>query len=117
MENTQECVFCNIAAKTIASNILHETDNVMIIQDIMPQAPVHVQIIPKRHISTVNDLTDADASLIAEMILAAKDYAKKSGVAESGYKLVWNNGKDSGMIIPHLHIHFLGGKQLPEIGT
>ena len=112
-----ECVFCNISIKAIPANILFESDNVLIIKDILPQAPVHAQIIPKRHIATVNDLTEADGALIAEMILAAKKYAQDSGVAETGYKLIWNNGKEGGMIIPHLHIHFLGGKQLPEIGT
>lgn len=114
MENTQECVFCNIAAKTIASNILHESENIMIIQDIMPKAPVHVLVMPKRHIVSVNELTADDSAMIAEMILAAKDYAAKAGIAEAGYKLVMNNGKQGGQIIPHLHMHLLGGKQLEE---
>jgi histidine triad (HIT) family protein len=111
----ENCTFCNIAAKTLHANILHESENVLVVQDIMPQAPVHAQIISKRHIPTMNDLTEADASLISEMILAAKNFAQESGVAEAGYKLVWNNGKQGGMIIPHLHIHFLAGKQLPEL--
>lgn len=117
MDNSQEhaeCVFCNIAAKTIDSNILHETDDVMIIQDIMPKAPVHVLVMPKRHIVSVNGLTEEDSAMIAELILAAKDYSAKAGVSESGYKLVMNNGKQGGQIIPHLHMHLLGGKQLEE---
>ena len=109
-----ECVFCNIAAKKIASNILYETDDIMILQDIMPKAPVHVLIMPKRHIVSVNGLEDSDSSMIAELVLAAKNYAVTAGVSESGYKLVMNNGKQGGQIIPHLHMHLLGGKQLEE---
>ncbi len=114
MENTQDCVFCKIANKTQESNILHETENIMIIQDIMPKAPVHVLIMPKRHIVSVNGLESGDGAMIAELVFAAKDYAAKAGVAESGYKLVLNNGKEGGQIIPHLHMHLLGGKQLEE---
>jgi histidine triad (HIT) family protein len=112
MENTQECVFCNIAAKTIASNILYETDTVMVIQDIMPKAPVHVLVMPKRHIVSVNGLTEADSALIAELVLTAKNYAEQAGVSHSGYKLVLNIGKQGGQVVPHLHMHLLGGKQL-----
>lgn len=114
MDNDKNCIFCSIANKSIASNILHETDNVIIIQDIMPKAPVHVQVMPKRHIVSVNGLTEEDSSLIAEMILTAKDYATKAGIAESGYKLVLNSGLQGGQVVPHLHMHLLGGKQLEE---
>ncbi len=109
-----ECVFCNIAAKKIASNILYETDDIMILQDIMPKAPVHVLVMPKRHIVSVNGLEESDSAMIAELVLAAKNYAATAGVSESGYKLVLNNGKQGGQIIPHLHMHLLGGKQLEE---
>ncbi len=114
MDNNPECVFCNIASKSIASNILHESDNIMIIQDIMPKAPIHVLVMPKRHIVSVNDLQDSDSAMIAELVLAAKNYAREAGVADAGYKLVMNNGKQGGQIIPHLHMHLLGGKQLEE---
>jgi histidine triad (HIT) family protein len=114
MNSDPNCVFCNIAAKTVASNILYETDDMMILQDIMPKAPVHVLVMPKKHVASVNGLTQEDSGLIAELILAAKDYAVKAGVSETGYKLVLNNGKQGGQIIPHLHMHLLGGKQLEE---
>lgn len=110
----EDCVFCNIVNKTINSGILLETDNIMVIHDIMPQAPVHFLVIPKKHIASVNDLTAADGSLIAEMVLAAKDQARATGIADTGYKMVWNTGKHGGQVIPHLHIHVLGGKQLSE---
>lgn len=114
METKIECVFCNIAAKTIASNILHETESVMIIQDIMPKAPVHVLVMPKRHITSMNELVATDKDLICELVIAAKDYAVTAGVSETGYKLVVNNGEQGGQIIPHLHVHLLGGKKLDE---
>jgi histidine triad (HIT) family protein len=114
MENNTECVFCNIANKSLHANILSETDNIMIIQDILPKAPVHVQVMPKRHIETVNSLTADDKDLIADLILAAKNYASQAGIGESGYKLVMNVGKEGGQVIPHLHMHLLGGKQLEE---
>lgn len=114
MSTSADCIFCSIANKTTASNILYESEQVLIIQDIMPKAPIHVQVMPKRHIQSVNGLTDADGALIAEMVLAAKSYAVKAGIAESGYKLVINTGKEGGQVVPHLHMHLLGGKQLEE---
>lgn len=114
MEINTDCIFCKIGSHEVASNILYETDNIMIIQDIMPKAPVHVLVMPKRHISSVNGLATDDGAMIAELVLAAKDHAAKAGVSESGYKLVLNNGKEGGQIIPHLHMHLLGGKQLEE---
>lgn len=114
MDMDPNCIFCKIANHQVESNILHETDNVIILQDIMPKAPVHVLIMPKRHISSVNGLVAEDGAMIAELVLAAKDHAVKAGVSESGYKLVLNNGKEGGQIIPHLHMHLLGGKQLEE---
>lgn len=114
MDNDPNCIFCNIAAHTAASTILHETDKVLLFQDILPKAPVHVQVISRKHVPTLNELTAEDSALLAEMILTARDYAREAGISGSGYKLVWNNGKEGGQIINHLHIHLLGGKQLEE---
>lgn len=107
-----ECIFCQIANKKQDSNILYESDNILIIQDIMPKAPIHVLILPKKHIMSVNELTEDDGQLITEMILSAKNYAREIGVAEKGYKLVFNTGKEGGQVIFHLHLHLLAGKQL-----
>ncbi len=109
-----DCVFCNILNRTIESEILFESDNVFVIKDIMPKAPVHLQVIAKEHISSVNDLTEANSDLISEMILTTKAQAVAHNIAEKGYKLVWNVGHDGGQVIPHIHIHVLGGKQLEE---
>ncbi|MDQ3018799.1 MAG: histidine triad nucleotide-binding protein [bacterium] len=110
----EDCVFCNIVNRTLSSNILFESETIFVIPDIMPKAPVHFLVIPKKHIPSINELTEVDSDLIAEIVLAAKTQAQKMGIAEKGYKLVWNVGKEGGQIIPHLHLHVLGGKQLPE---
>lgn len=110
----EDCVFCNIAQHKLPADIVLETDNIVVFKDIMPKAPVHLLVITKKHIPSVNELTSADGSLIAEMVLAAKDQAALAGIAESGYKLVWNVGKHGGQVIPHIHLHLLGGKQLAE---
>ena len=110
----ENCIFCNIINREANSEIIAETDNVIVIRDIMPKAPVHLQVISKQHIASLNDLTDSDSAIIGQMILAAQGAARAAGVAESGYKLVWNVGHDGGQVIPHIHIHVLGGKQLEE---
>ena len=110
----QNCVFCKIAAHQQDSDILCENDRVIVISDIMPKAPVHLLVMPKEHIVSVNDIDESNSALAGEIIQIAKQQAKDKGIAESGYKLVFNVGKDGGQIIPHLHLHVLGGKQLPK---
>lgn len=115
MDNS-DCVFCNIINRNIASNnIVHETDDVIVIQDIMPKAPTHLLILPKQHIESINDLTGAQAALAGKLIMTAKDMATKFNVSDTGYKLVFNVGKHGGQTVKHLHLHMLGGKQLPEL--
>ncbi len=109
-----DCVFCKIANKTLASDILFENDRIMAVRDILPRAPVHLQVFTKRHIPSVNGLTSEDQSLAGEIILVAKQMAEQAGVAERGYKLIMNVGKEGGQVIGHLHMHVMGGKQLPE---
>lgn len=107
-----ECVFCKIANHQLNSEILMENEKLLVIKDILPKAPVHLLVLPKEHLVSINDVTESTVNLVGEMILAAKEQAKIAGVAESGYKLVFNVGKDGGQVIPHLHLHILGGKQL-----
>jgi histidine triad (HIT) family protein len=109
-----DCIFCDIAAKNHPSEILFENDRLFVIRDIMPKAPVHLLVIPKKHIASINDLSPEDGEWIGQILLTAKDMAKKLGIDEEGYKLVWNVGKHGGQVIPHIHLHVLGGKQLPE---
>ena len=109
-----DCVFCNIINKTIESPFLFEDDKVIVIRDILPKAPVHLLVIPKKHILSVHHTSVADQELLGEIVVVAKQMAEKFGVGDTGYKLIFNVGRDGGMVIPHLHLHLLGGKKLPE---
>jgi histidine triad (HIT) family protein len=109
-----DCVFCNIINKTIHSQILFENSNLIVIRDIMPKAPVHLLIIPKKHIVGIAHLEAADEAIVGEVIFTAKEMGQKHGIGESGYKLVFNVGPDGGQTVPHLHLHLLGGKKMAE---
>ena len=109
-----DCVFCKIAAGTIPADIVYSDEEMLAFRDIHPMAPVHDVLIPRKHIDSLNGLSAADQSLAGRMILAAANIARKEGIAESGYRLAINNGPDGTQVIPHLHIHILGGRLLPE---
>ncbi|MBI4434559.1 histidine triad nucleotide-binding protein [Candidatus Uhrbacteria bacterium] len=106
------CLFCKIAAKEIPASLRHEDDTCIAFDDIYPKAPTHVLVVPKRHIESVNALTSADATLVGRLVLVAQAIAQDAGIAERGYKLVVNCGEEGGQVIPHLHVHLLGGKPL-----
>ena len=110
----QDCVFCNIIKRTIDSKILFEDEDLIVINDIFPKAPLHFLVIPKKHVESVNHLEDADVLLAGKLLLAAKRVAKENGIAERGYKLVINVGPDGGQVVHHLHLHVLGGKKFAE---
>ncbi|MBJ6363101.1 histidine triad nucleotide-binding protein [Paenibacillus sp. GCM10012307] len=107
-----DCLFCKIIEGQIPSKKVFESDTVLAFYDIQPAAPEHVLIIPKKHIPTMNDVTDEDDAVVAEIFAAARQIAAKLGIAESGYRLINNCNKDSGQIVFHLHFHLLGGKKL-----
>ncbi|MGD9212428.1 MAG: histidine triad nucleotide-binding protein [Desulfobacteraceae bacterium] len=109
MEN--KCLFCKIAAGTTDTEFLFENDNLVVFRDIKPHAPVHVLIVPKKHIRSVNDLSDADRQILAEMFMVAKEIAKSENISTSGYKLLFNVEKGGGQVIFHLHLHLIGGWQ------
>ena len=108
----KDCIFCKIAKKEIAASFEYENEEVVAFNDKNAQAPVHILIVPKRHIAKVHDITADTMGLIAKMTIAAKEIAKKKGVLDSGYRLVINCGKDSGQLVEHLHMHLLGGRSL-----
>jgi histidine triad (HIT) family protein len=110
-----DCIFCKIAEGTLPSTKVFENERIVAFLDIMPAAPVHILIIPKKHIPTMNDVTDEDDALIVEMISVARRLAKEKGIAESGYRIVNNCNAEGGQVVYHLHIHLLGGKQLGSI--
>jgi histidine triad (HIT) family protein len=107
-----DCLFCKMVAGVIQPNKVYEDTEILAFKDINPQAPVHVLVVPKRHIASANDLTDADAALVGKLFLAGRKIASDLGVAESGYRLVNNCGADGGQSVGHLHLHVLGGRQM-----
>lgn len=108
------CVFCQIANKQQEADILFENDQLLVISDIFPRAPVHLLVIPKKHVPSVNELTEADSDLIADIVLTAKAQAEKTGISKTGYQLIWHVGKHGSQAIPHLHLQIRGGKQMPD---
>ena len=107
-----ECVFCQIVAGKLPSDIVYQDEEVIAFHDINPQSPTHVLIIPKKHISSLTELPKGEASLMGHMVNIANQLAKREGVAQSGYRLVVNCGQEGGQLVPHLHLHLLGGRQL-----
>ena len=105
----KDCLFCKIAYKEIPTDFLYEDDSVVVFRDINPQAPVHLLIVPKKHIRSINDLTEEDKKIVAEMAMIGKEMAKKEGVDQSGYKLLFHVEKGGGQVIFHLHQHLVGG--------
>ncbi|GBC61668.1 histidine triad nucleotide-binding protein [Desulfonema ishimotonii] len=106
---SHDCLFCKIASGEMNTEFLFENDNLVVFRDINPEAPVHLLIVPKRHVRSVNDITDAEQMLIGEMVMVAKEMAKREGVNDSGYRLQTNVEKGGGQVIFHLHMHLLGG--------
>ncbi len=107
-----DCLFCKIASGEITTDLVYETESVLVFRDINPQAPLHVLVIPRKHISTANDVAAADAGLVGEMVLAAQQVAAAEGYAESGYRLVMNCNADAGQTVFHIHLHLLAGRSL-----
>ncbi|MGZ8136724.1 MAG: histidine triad nucleotide-binding protein [Methylococcaceae bacterium] len=105
-----DCVFCKMAAGLIKPDIVFEDENVLAFRDINPQAPVHILIIPKRHVATLNDLDDT--LLAGHLLLTAVNIAKQEGLAEAGYRTVFNCNRHGGQDVYHLHLHLLAGRQM-----
>lgn len=110
MEDT--CLFCRIAAGSVPARLAHEDDHTLAFHDIDPRAPVHVLIIPRRHLAAVDVIGDADTELMGRLFQTARRLARELGVADSGYRLVVNNGGDAGQSVDHIHMHLLGGRPL-----
>lgn len=105
----KDCLFCKIAHGQMETSFLYENENLVVFRDINPHAPVHLLIVPKRHIRSINDLTEADNAILSEMIMVSKQMAKEEKVDVSGYKLLFNVEKGGGQVIFHLHLHLIGG--------
>jgi histidine triad (HIT) family protein len=105
------CLFCRIARRELPARILFEDERLMAFDDLRPQAPVHVLVIPKAHFVSLNDAPEGSEALLGEMLLAARRAARDKGIAETGYRVVLNTGRDSGQEILHIHVHVLGGRR------
>jgi len=107
-----DCIFCKIVQGELPAAVIFNGPNTIAFHDIYPQAPVHVLIIPTRHIDHIRDEAAFSDGILAEMFQAANQVAELVGVAESGYRLLFNYGADANLVVPHLHLHLLGGKSL-----
>lgn len=106
-----DCIFCMIANKDIPSKVAYEDEKIMVFHDLEPQAPVHVLIIPKKHIASLDDLSEEDTQLMGYVMLKVKDIAQELGL-ENGYRLVNNCGEDGMQTVKHLHFHLLGKRKM-----
>jgi histidine triad (HIT) family protein len=107
-----DCIFCRIVAGEVPSQVLYQDEEIFAFRDINPMAPTHVLIIPKKHIDSLADVADEETPLIGRMVKIANRIAREENVGESGYRLIISSGKEGGQIVPHLHMHLLGGRNL-----
>ena len=107
-----DCLFCKIRDNEIPADIVYENDDVLAFNDVNPHAPVHILIIPRKHISTINDLHDGDELIMGKLFSAAKIIAKQKGVSDDGFRLVVNCNEDAGQTVFHIHMHLLAGRTL-----
>jgi histidine triad (HIT) family protein len=112
-----DCIFCRIVRGDIPSPRVWEDDHFIAIRDINPAAPTHVLLIPREHVESIAHLGDHHRDMAGRLLLAARDVARQEGVAEGGYRLVVNTGREGGQTVPHLHLHVLAGKQMHGHGT
>lgn len=111
-DNVSQCIFCKIIEGAIPAKPVYQDEQVVAFDDINPQAPVHVLVIPRRHVDTPHGFGDGDTGLLGRLLLACTKVAKLKGVLESGYRLVCNAGRNGGQTVFHLHVHVLGGRHM-----
>jgi len=109
-----DCIFCQIIAGKIPSDIVYQDKEIIAFRDIKPQAPVHIVVITRKHIPSLHHLKESDSALVGRMVAIANQLAKDEGVAKKGYRVVINCGKEGGQLVPHLHLHLLGGRKLSD---
>ena len=108
----ERCIFCRIVAGEVPGDIVYQDEDFLAFRDISPQAPTHLLIIPKTHIISLARLAEEQQELAGRLVILAKKLAEKEGIAKSGYRLVINCGFDGGQLVPHLHLHLIGGRRL-----
>jgi histidine triad (HIT) family protein len=107
-----DCIFCKIAAGELPASLVYTDEELLAFRDINPVAPTHVLVIPRRHIAALTELADTDLPMMARMVKVANELARQEGVADRGYRLVMNCGREGTQLVQHLHLHLLGGRQL-----
>jgi len=107
-----DCLFCSIAAGEIPANIVHEDDTVVAFRDIHPQAPVHILVIPRQHVTSLDEAKKEHVELLGRLLLATGELARREGIAERGYRAVLNVGDEGGQTVEHLHVHLVGGRRM-----
>ena len=107
-----DCLFCKILAGTIPADTVYQDEECIAFRDINPKAPIHILVIPRAHVDRLSSTTAADAGLLGHLLMTAGRIADQEGIAESGYRVVVNNGRDGGQEVEHLHLHVLGGRSL-----
>ena len=106
------CIFCKIVRGEIPAGVVYENEDVIAFRDLHPKAPLHVLIIPRRHIASVNDVVDGDAAVLGQLFVAARAVAESENVAKTGYRLVMNTGSNAGQTVDHIHLHILAGRAM-----
>ena len=107
-----DCLFCKIVSREIPCDKIYENDKLIAFRDIDPKAPTHILVIPKKHISSINELEISDQNLAGEILLAAKEIARIENIESSGYRTIFNTNNDGGQTVYHIHMHVMGGRQL-----
>jgi len=112
MKTDKDCIFCKIAAGEIPTEFLYRDEEVIVFRDINPLTPVHLLVVSREHIPSLAAMADAATPVVGKMVKAANRVAREQGIAQKGYRLTINSGADSGQIVPHLHMHLMGGRRL-----
>jgi len=110
----ERCIFCRIVAGEVPGDIVYQDEDFLAFRDISPQAPTHLLVIPKTHIISLAQLAEEQQELAGRLVIIAKKLAEKEGIAERGYRLVINCGPEGGQLVPHLHLHLIGGRRLGD---
>ncbi len=111
-----DCIFCRIISGDIPSDTLYQDEQVVAFRDINPKAPVHLLLVPRKHIESLAELSEDEASIMGHLVTVANRLAREAGISEKGYRLVVNSGPEGGQEVPHLHLHLLGGRQMGILG-
>jgi histidine triad (HIT) family protein len=110
--NVVSCLFCEIVAGRIPAKVVYQDDAVLAFRDVNPQGPVHVLVVPRRHITSLLELTEQDDAVVGSLVRRARDIAREQGLGERGFRLVFNFGDDAGYSVYHIHLHLVGGRKL-----